>query len=170
MGVTRFDDLPENRLQRELINARQVTREIKGSPQRVSGANLAFFVSESTSTYDWSGRLDTLAFSGLGYANLRVTLTSKTAKVPLTDLAVILYYSNDGVTWIEYPYAQGMADSYNGVNPQILRHIEVLQGADVAPFTSEFAITLYGQYNIRAAVKLQAVGSDEVTIAVARVA
>ena len=170
MGVTRLDDLPERRLLRAVTDARQVARERKGSPQRASGANLAYFISESTSTHDWSGRLDTLAFSGLGYAGLSITLTSGKAVVPLADIAVTVYTSTNGTNWTEYPYAKGLADSYNGVNPQITRFISVLQGAEVAPNTSVYSLVLYGQYDARAAFKVQAVGSDELSISVTRTA
>ncbi|TFD14175.1 hypothetical protein E3T26_08610 [Cryobacterium sp. TMT1-21] len=162
--------MPENKLTRAVIDARQVARERKGSAQRVSGSNLAFITSESSSTFDWSGRLDTLAFSGLGYAGLSITLTSQTAVVPMTDIAITLYTSTNGVNWTEYSYGKGIADSYNGVSPQMTRAISVLQGAEVAEYTSLYSLVLYGDYNARAAFKVQAVGSDSLAISIARTA
>lgn len=171
MGATRLDDLPEHRIVRALSEARQVSRERKGSAQRVSGANLAFFVSESASQFDWSGRLDTQIYlSGEGYAAFTITLTSKTAEVPMTDLAVTLFYSTDGVNWSEYTYARGLAEDYNGITPGITRFLEVLQDPDVTPFTSKYSLALYGVLNSRVALKVQGIGTDELQISVARTA
>lgn len=171
MGVTRVDDLPERGLARNLAEARQVARERKGSPQRVSGANLAFFTSSSPSTYDWTGRLDTLdSFASRGYASFSITLTSETAEVPLTDIAITVYTSSDGVSWSEYTYAQGVADYYNGNAPEMVRFIDVLQGAEVDANTARYSLLLHGTYNAYAAFKVQAFGSDEVTISVTRTA
>jgi len=154
---------------RALSDARQVSRERKGSPQRTSGASMAFIASESPAAFDWSGRLDTVnSFSGAGYAGLTITLTSKRARVPLTDIAITVYYSTDGVNWSEYTYARGLAENYAGTPPAITRFIDVLQGAEVEPYKSKYSLQLYGVLNSRVAVKVQGIGSDELEISVVR--
>lgn len=169
MGVTRIDDLPERGVVRAVTTAREASRERKGSAQRVSGANLSFFASESSLTYDWSGRLNAVsAYPGEGYAGFTITLESTTAVVPLTDLAITVYYSTNGSTWSEYPYAQGIMDYYNGVPPAMTRFLEPLQGAEVEPHASQYSFLLYGTHNTWAAFKVQAFGSDEVSINVVR--
>lgn len=170
MGVSRINQLPERALIATLTEAREASRELKGSAQRVSGANLAYFVSSSPSTYDWVGRLDNaLSLSGRGQARFVITLNSSTAVVPMTDVAVTVFYSTDGVNYAEYGYARGIAESYNAIAPEITRRLEALHGAEVPPGTAKFSFLLYGQYNAHVAFKVEAVGTDEVTIDVVRV-
>ncbi|TFC63704.1 hypothetical protein E3O62_02435 [Cryobacterium sp. TMT2-15-1] len=171
MGVTQLDNLPENQLVRTIVDARQTARELKGSNQLVSGANLAFFVSQSASTYDWSGLLDGLAgIPTYGQARFVITLTSPIAVVPLVDVAVVAYYSADGVTWGEYTYRRGLNDQYNGIAPELRRSLEVLPGIENGPGEAKFMLQLFGKQNSRVAFKLQVTGTDEVSITVTRVA
>lgn len=171
MGITRIDDLPERSVQRSLLDARQAQRELKGSDQFVSGANLAYRTSVTASQFDWVGQLDGSSGSpGYGQARLLITLTAKNAKVPLVDLEVLVYFSTDGVNYNEYSYRQGIVDTYANTNPQIWRTLSVLPGVENGPGESRWQLQLFGQLNARVAVKLQAVGTDDVTFAVARVA
>lgn len=168
MGVTRLDYLPENRVREALLESRRVSSERKGSPQRVSGSNLAYHVNETANTFDWSGRLEKATGSGTGYEKFYITLVSETAVVPLVGVAITLFYSTDGVTWQEYTYQRGQQEAFTGVNPQIVRFLEPLQGADVVEKTSVYFLSLYGQANARVAFKVQAPGVDVVTIGVTR--
>lgn len=171
MGVTRVDDLPERGLVKSVIEEREIARERKGSAQRVSGANLAYLMSESTLTYDWSGLLDgVVGTPTYGQARFVVTLTSTTTIVPLVDVAAVVYYSSDGVTWEEYAYERGLNDQYNGVAPEMRRTIDVLPGIENGPGEAKYALQLFGKQNARAAFKLQVVGIDMVAISVTRIA
>lgn len=168
--MSRLNDLPERALTQALIEARRDMAELKGAPQRVSGANLTYFASELAESFDWSGQLSTVhPATGRGYSGFTITLTSKTAVVPMTDLAVVVYHSTDGgTTWNEYSQGRGIADSYNGVAPEISRFLTVLQGTEVEPFTAKYSLLLYGVLNTRVAFKVQAFSTDEVTVSVTR--
>jgi hypothetical protein len=171
MGVTRFDDAPENRLISSLIDSRQTARERKGSVQRVSGGNLAFLVSETEDLFDWSGLLDGPGgVPTYGQARFVITLTSSTGGVPLVDVAVVVYYSPDGITWEEYTYERGESDQYGGVSPEMFRALDVAPGADNGPGEVRYALQLFGKENTHAAFKLQVAGIDAVSINVTRIA
>lgn len=171
MGVTRYDDLPENRMVRSLQDARQVSRERKGSNQRTGGSNIAFFVSSSANTYDWSGAVNgTSGSTDYGFNQFVVTLTSETAIVPLVDLAATFYYAADGVNFIEYTQEHSSSDSWNFVAPEIHFGLEPLAGTSNATHELKFRVWISARINTVVAFKLQVVGSDEVTIAIARIA
>lgn len=170
MGITRLEALPEHQLRAAIAAAKQADKERKGAPQHVSGANLTYFVTETQAEFDWSGRLSKRTGSGFGYEEFFITLTSGTQVVPLADVALTLFYSTDGVSWEEYTYARGITENFSGTNPQISRFLEPLQGAEVPPRTSAYFLSIYGQPDARVALKFQALGTDELTISVARIA
>lgn len=167
MRPTRINDLPENALVQAVIDARQVDRERKGSPQTVAGGNLSYFTTE-TPGMGWQGRLDNIGLSGRGTAAFSITLEAATAEVPLTDIAIVVFTSADGVNWTEYTMRQGIIDSYNGTSPEITRFINLLQGAENTPRTTQYSLLLHGAPNVRAAFSVQAFGTDELTITVER--
>lgn len=170
MGASRINDLPERALTQTLIEARRDMAGLKGAPQRISGANLTYFAGDLPTGFDWSGQLSTAhPATGRGYAGFTITLTSKTAVVPVTDLAIIVYHSTDGgVTWNEYSQSQGLSDTYNGIAPEISRFLTVLQGTEVEAFTAKYSFLLYGVLNTRVAFRVQAFSTDEVTVSVTR--
>lgn len=171
MGTTRIDDLPDRRLIQAVSEARQVAKERKGSPQRVSGANLAFITSSSASAYDWSGRLDgPVGTPSYGQARFIITLSSARATVPMIDVSATVFYSTDGVTFTVYPYERGLSDTYTATTPEIWRTLTVLPGIENGPGEVKYALQLFGQIDTRAAFKIQVAGIDEVTIAVTRTA
>lgn len=170
MGITRINDLPEQAVVQTIIDARQTNRELKGSPQIVSGANLAYLVSENPGTHDWQGQLNgsvpTLTY---GRARFVITLTSSRAAVPMSDLALTVYYSTDGITFTEYTLRQGMIDTYTASGPEIWRELYVRPGFEYGPGEVQYSLDLFGKLDSHVAYKLQVVGMDEVTISVARV-
>lgn len=170
MGVTRYGDLPENVAVRRLQDARQVSRERKGSNQRTGGSNIAFFVSASDDTYDWIGLVDgPTGNPDYGLAQFVVTLTASVAIVPLIDVALVVYYSPDGITYTEYTEEDSSSDAWNMTAPEMGFGIEPLTGVTNPAHELQFRAGLNARMNTRAAFKLQAVGSDEVEISVTRV-
>lgn len=172
MASSSLDRLPERSLVETVKSARQTAREAKGSGVLVTGSNLAYFINETDSTYDWSGPLNgSVGSPAFGQARLQITLTASRAEVPLADLAVVVYYSsNGGSTWEEYTYQRGMAESAIGTAPEILRDLKVLPGIVTGPREVKFALQLFGRLNSMVAIKLQAVSTDDVEISIARVA
>jgi hypothetical protein len=170
MGVTRLNDLPENKAVRAIISARQASQELKGSPQRVSGANIAFFATENPTTHDWVGQLTGAVPSpAFGRARFEISLTSTRAAVPMTDLAMTLFYAPDGVTWEEYTYQRGVIETYTGTGVEIWRTLFLLPGFDYGPGEVKYSLDLYGKINTHIALKFQAIGIDDVSIVVTRV-
>lgn len=169
MGVTRVDDLAENRVVSAVRQARQASAELKGSVQRVSGANIAFVTSQSDNQYDWIGRIDGAFSPFYGRARFVITLTSSRAVVPMVDVALTLYYSADGVTYNEYTFAQGLSDNFTGTSPEIDRTLNLLPGFVNAEGEVRYNFFLIGDLNARVAFKVQVVGIDEVDIAITRV-
>lgn len=170
MGVTRIDGLPERRVVTTIADARQVSRERKGSSVKVTGANLAYITSQTGSTYDWSGPLDGAAGSPTyRQARFTITLTSSKAEVPLVDLAATLYYSPTGSGYTEYPVRQYYLDTYTGTGgPELWRQLRVNPGVENGPGESRWTFHVFGKVGSFIAFKLQAVGTDELTISITR--
>ncbi len=102
MGVTNFDYLPENQVRTTLEEARQVTKERKAA-QLVSGANLAYFATETPAQFDWSGQMTAAGGQpGESLARFDITVLTETVINPLVDLAIDFYSSTDGITWTPY--------------------------------------------------------------------
>lgn len=170
MNGSRLNDLPENRLVQSLLDARQTAKELKGSTQQVSGSNIAYLVSETEDTHDWSGLLNgSVPSPAYGRARFEITLTSSRAAVPMTDLAVVVFTSSDGVTWSEYTFLRGIQETYDMTGLEIWRTLEVLPGFTYGPGEVKYSLDLYGRKDTRVAFKLQAVGIDEVSINVVRI-
>lgn len=172
MAGSSLDRLPERALVETIKGVRQAASEAKGSGVLVTGANLAYFVTETTDTFDWSGPLNgSVGSPAYGQARLQITLTAPRAEVPLADLAVVVYYSsNGGSTWEEYTFQRGMAESMTGTAPEILRDLKLLPGIVTKPREVKFALQLFGRLNSMVAIKLQAVSTDDVEISIVRVA
>lgn len=166
--MTRIRDLPENRATRRLKDARQTARELKGSAQRVGGANLAYLVSENAGQFDWSGTINNSVNPAYGLLTFDVTLKASRALVPLVDVAMTVFYSANGTTWEEYPFSRGIREMYSGTGPEIWADVALVPGASNAPGEVKYAVQLYGRLNSRVGFKLQAAGTDEVEITVAR--
>lgn len=171
MNGSRINDLPERGLVQSLVDARQASRELKGSKQFVSGANIAYIVTENPVALDWSGQLNgTVPSPAYGRARFEISLSSSRAKVPMTDLAMTLFTSSDGgVTWTEYTILRGIQETYGMTGVEIWRTLQVLPGFTYGPGEVKYSLDLYGKKDTRVAFKLQAVGIDEVAINVARV-
>lgn len=170
MGGSRLNDLPENGLIRVLVDARRTSSERKGSAQQVGGANLAYFGSESAGTFDWSGRVDSVLNPGFSQARFVITLTAKTAVVPLADLALELFYSPDGTNWEPYGYDRTLSDMFPATPPSMWQTFRTMPAVANAPHEVKFSFQLVGDHNTRMAFKCQAFSTDEVTIHVERIA
>ena len=171
MNGSRINDLPENGLVQSLVDARQTAKELKGSGQRVSGANIAYITTENPVTHDWSGQLNgSVPSPAYGRARFEISLTSSRAVVPMTDLAMTLFTSSDGgASWKEYTILQGIQETYGMSGVEIWRTLEVLPGFTYGPGEVKYSLDLYGRKGTRVAFKLQAVGIDEVRINVTRI-
>lgn len=171
MNGSRLNDLPENRLVQSLLDARQTAKELKGSKQKVSGSNIAYLVSETASTHDWSGLLNgSVPSPAYGRARFEITLTSSRAAVPMTDLAVVVFTSSDGgVNWTEYTFLRGIQETYDMTGLEIWRTLDVLPGFTYGDGEVKYSLDLFGRKDTRVAFKLQAVGIDEVSINVVRI-
>ena len=171
MGVSCVNDLPEKRIQRVLQEARQVGRERKGSKQRTGGASLAFRLSEHSSEFAWSGLVNgATANPTYGLAQFIVTLTSDVSDVPLVDLALELFYSTDGTNWSRYTRQQSSSDLMSFTAPEMRWAVNVLPGAENGPGESRWFVAIDARTNTRAAFKIQAIGIDNVSIGVQRIA
>lgn len=155
MGVTNFDNLPQNIAQTRLNEARQVLNERKGSAQRVAGSNVRFFRIENEGDYAWSGQASTVSpqDAARGGAFFVVTLTSQVAPVFLSDLVVELFKSTDsGVTYL--PVTDGSA-TYR---------VEPIAPIAITPYESAYFVSLGAVLNTYLAFKLQALATDDVSI------
>jgi hypothetical protein len=163
MGVTNFDNLPQNIAQTRLIEARQIANERKGSAQRVAGSNLRYFRTNNSGTYAWTGLLDkpSAAASSTGITYFTITLTSATAPTFLSDLVLEPFTSPDGVTWTAYVPTTGPF----GYQGYLLRAEDA---ASVTPYESKYFVSMSGTLNDHRAFKLQALSTDEVAISVVR--
>ena len=165
MGVTNFDNLPQNLPQTMLGEARQVARERKGSSQRVAGANLRYFRVDNTGEFVWSGRVDTQSVqsSSTGFAFFIITLTSSVAPVFLARVVAEYFESNDsGATWT----AVVLVGSPFTRPPMTVRP---LVGIEVEPYESKWLVSIIDDYNDYRAFKIQALATDLVSIGVERV-
>lgn len=137
--------------------------------QRVSGANLAFIVSESDGSFDASGTLTASPNGGLYWGRWRINLQADTAIVPLVDVAITLYYSPDGVNWEEYTSKRGLEENnVTFINPAIWRTLAPMPGFENKPQEVNYSFQLVAWTAARVRFKVQAVGTDDVTIAIER--
>ena len=169
MSVGRLNEMPERALERSLADASRLGRELKGSDQIIGSASLSFTVSETANQFDWQGILSKRTGSGFGYEEFIITLTSAIAEIPLVETGVKLFYSPNGTTWQEYSMERGLSEGYTGVNPQISRWLEPLQGLETEPYKATYFMSVYGQPDARVGLKVQANGTDELDINVVRV-
>lgn len=104
MGVTNFDNLPQNIVASRLNDARQLLAEQKGSFQPVSGNNIRYYrVTTSWSAFKLTA--DPIIVDAV--------LTSDFVTTPLADLVAELETSTDGVTWVGQPnYVEPGTPSY----------------------------------------------------------
>ena len=169
MGVTNYDNLPQNLARTSMAETRQVMRERKAA-QRVAGANLRYFTSQSASDFDWTGQLTGAAGDpSMGICIFNVLLVSETSRVPLVDLAVDVYVSTDGgATWNPYSRRQSQIDGWAQSGPQLSYYLVenpgVLNGAN----ESWWNFWMLGVKNTWVAFKLQATGIDKVAISLTR--
>lgn len=166
MGVTNFDNLPQNIVQTRLREIRQVEREQKGSMQRTTGNNLRYFTIDSPGEFAWSGRLpsDSSSFS-LKYEHFDIVLTSKTQVVPLADVAIILYTSSDGVNWVEAPHYINYS---NPSDRSINYFLTEMKGSATSDFKSRWTLTMGALESTWLAFKVQALATDEVAMSIVR--
>ena len=170
MGVTNFDNLIQNLPVTKLVDAQQISKERK-SAQRIAGASLRYFTSETADTFDWSGQLTKPTGSvDFGYETFEVLLTSETVSVPLVDAALKMFASeNSGATWDEYTYADSASESRSPfVGHAMSFDIIRSPGATNGPGESRWFVSVVGFINHYAAFKIQVAGMDEVTISVTR--
>lgn len=99
MGVTRFDDLPENRVPVALRDARQTAAERKAG-QFVGGSSIRYFRTDLPSALAFQLTATHPQFTSSGIAKLQITLTSDIAAAFLASLVVEVDTSTDGgSTW-----------------------------------------------------------------------
>lgn len=165
MGPTRYEDLQENKVVTTLRDVRRATRQIR-AVQKTGGSNLHYFRAEPPGTYAWSGVVDgTTQSPSTGGVILDVVLTSKNADVALTDLVIETFYSsNEGATFSQL----GLHDYGNA--PHLQAQAYPKPGTANTPFKTYWTVVLTADINTTAALKVQALASDEVTVEVARVA
>lgn len=164
MGVTNFDNLPQNHAATRIAEARQVQRELKGSPQRSAGANLRYHRITHETEFLWSGRVDgpyQQSFS-TGQARLVITLTSMNAEAFLARLAIEYYGSSDsGTTWSKIDIVG------TPFNPPALQ-ISPLTGVLVEPYTAKWQIFIRDSVNVYRAIKVQALSTDIGVLSIVR--
>lgn len=138
MGVTNFDNLPQNIVTSRLRESQQVLREQKGSTQVTSGNNLRYYTVDSPGQFAWSRRLPTSDVFWTYDEEFEITLTAKAQEYPLTDLAATVYTSNDGSSWFEAPALTDFADP----NDKLIGYqVTEMRGVLVAPFLSKWNFT-----------------------------
>lgn len=161
MGVTRFDDLPQNRPVTIMREARQVLDELKGSSQRTAGASLMYHRTNGAEPYAWTGQLSTASpgAPSIGNAFFDIVLTAANADVFLNDLVLELYRSTDS------------GATYNPVDPTTANMSFFLRPAapiGITPYQTRWLLSISGPINTYAAFALQALTTDTVTISVTR--
>lgn len=163
MGVTKYDDLPENQATTALRESAQTARERKAM-QRMGGDSLRYFRTDSAGDYAWSGQLDTQSVqdASTGFANFLLTFTSTSAPAFLSSLVVEVEASSDGVSWSPQAHTTSSAGGYNWI----------VGGAGVSaaePYKMKYQLNLRGPYNHYRRFKIQALTTSPVTISVTRV-
>lgn len=163
MGVTRFDDLPENQATATLREAAQNAKERKAM-QRMGGDSLRYFRTDNAGDYAWSGRLDTQSVqsSNDGLANFLLTFTSGNAPAFMSSLVVEVEVSSDGVSWSPQAHTTSPVGGYNWT----------VGGAGVSaaePNKVKYQLNLRGPYNHYRRFKIQALTTSPVTVVVTRV-
>lgn len=167
MGVTNFDNLPQNIVESRLREMKQLEREQKGSMQRTTGNNLRYFIVDNPGEFAWSGKLPTHPTSEFFIygVELEVTLTSENQEFPFTDLAFVQYTSNNGTDWYEAPYYP----NYSDPNDREITCVKSeSKGQSVTPFKSKWHISMSARQSTWLALKLQALSTDKVTLSIVR--
>lgn len=166
MGVTNFDNLPQNIVETRLREMRQVGREQKGSLQVTSGNNLRYFTVDNTGEFAWKGRLPSnpSQFS-VYYEHFDIELTAVNQLFPLTDIGVTLYTSSDGVSWHEAPHLIDFSDP-NDRN--IGYFIHEMKGLETENYKSLWSLTIGARESTWLAIKVQALTTDEVSMSIVR--
>ncbi|NQD39959.1 hypothetical protein [Glutamicibacter halophytocola] len=153
MGVTNFDNLPQNAVATTLREARQQAREQKGSLQQTTGNNLRYFIYESGPGMVWQG--DVTGYPTFIQPSFDLTITAKHADTFLAEVCVELYGSSDGgATWTPYEYPQGVLASQ-------------ANSGSFIPKQQKWRIDLYA-IGYRG-FKFQVLATDEVSVAITRV-
>lgn len=165
-----MENLVETKALNLIRDTRQQAKERKGSAQRIGGASSTYVLSESSGQFDWSGLVNGPSGNPTyGINQFIITLTSSTAENPLVDLSLVGYYASSGSNWVEYTYERSEDDAWSFTAPELNFIFEELPGLANEPFKVRYRAAIVGRVNTSAAFKLQAVGTDAVTIEVARV-
>lgn len=127
MGVTNFDNLPQNLVAARLRLSKQETMEQKGSRQVLSGNNMVFHSYMNSVTFTKASDLSTPA-------TVEVNFASTEAETPLADLAALVELSDDGNTWTPLPDFQDFGQpSYNVFD---------VHGGNLTPFLAKYLIVI----------------------------
>lgn len=127
MGVTSFDNLPQNIVTTRVRDGKQELMEQKGSLQVLSGNNMVFHSYMNTVTFTKASSISTPA-------TVEVNFTSTQALTPLADLAAFVELSNDGVTWTPFPDFTDLGQpSYNVFD---------VHGGNLTPYLSKYIIVI----------------------------
>lgn len=162
MGVTNYDNLPEQAVETTMRRIAQTAKERKGK-QRTGGASSRFFTSENPGQFDWSGKLSTPDPQSptFGIKQFLVTLTAERVNFLQDDLVKEVYVSSDsGATWKRHTYK----DATKLVPPY------AFYGASRYPTTvndlhiSKWLLSFDGPLNTWVAFKLQVIADDRVSI------
>lgn len=165
MGVTNYDNLPENVVESRLREAQQAMRELKGTSQSFGDDSLYYHRRSNVGEFAWSGRVDSPAPQpGSGGAFFEATVYSPNVEVALSDLVLEVFVSSDGITWTPYT----TLDSFNTVSPNLNYYCDRKPASNNVPNEASWIIGLIANLNARAAFKLQALSTDDVSISVVR--
>lgn len=159
MGVTNFDNLPQNQAATTLRAAEQALNERKAM-QRVGKSSVSYYRTNDAGSYLWSGRLDFQSGQSptVGMANFMVNLTSSASPAFLSALVATVESSSDGVTW-------NQIRSDGSSNPWRMQEGSVVTAQ---PYVAAYEVIMTGTYMEYRRFKVQALTSDPVSISVVR--
>ncbi|MBV1778670.1 hypothetical protein KRR55_06030 [Paeniglutamicibacter sp. ABSL32-1] len=164
MGVTNFDNLPQNIVTSRLRDAQQIAREQKGSMQRTSGNNLRYHTVESPAPFAWSGKLPSGTGPAVGLI-FQITLASTTQEFQLADVAIEVFTSSNGVSWLEAPHQPNFSDPND---PLITYSVEEMQSTGTPPNVLSWILILAAAPETWLAFKAQAFSTDEISMSIVR--
>lgn len=162
MGITRYDDLPENQAAAAVREATQAAQERKAM-QRFGGSNLRYYRTDSPGAWLWSGQLDFESgqSAGTGMARFIIYFTSSTSDTFLSSISVVVEGSSDGITWSPQPWKSSSGGNYDWT-------VQDGSAFSAQPFKIIYDIIMRGPYMAYRRFKVQALTSAPVTISFVR--
>lgn len=131
MGVTNYDNLPQNIVETRLKEARQTLIEQKGSLQVNAGNSIFYYLVDGVGAGEFSELFQKV---GSGPVTVLIRFVSTFVETPLADMMVELWLSTDGVNFTPQPNYVGYSDpSY---------YVYESRGQNATPKTTEWAIRI----------------------------